>query len=180
MIRWFDCGTYLDEKQFPFRMVMDGSLWRNFVVWQTIKRKIWQTEISINLSQSFPSICSFDYSFITFSLNSFCHLLCHHDLDTVRKVKVTVTKSFWPHTAWHQLMLKPVCLSCLSQWSHFNAICMSQGPDSQTEDKKGMVLLHHHNKSSMALLRPVFFASIFFLASCLELEDLANVKRGSP
>merc|ERR1719220_563577 len=32
----------------------------------------------------------------------------------------------------------------------------------------------------MALLRPVFFASIFFLAFCLELEDLANVKRGSP
>merc|ERR1719220_2891201 len=32
----------------------------------------------------------------------------------------------------------------------------------------------------MALLRPVFFASIFFFASCLELEDLANVKRGSP
>merc|ERR1711997_1001430 len=36
------------------------------------------------------------------------------------------------------------------------------------------------NKASMALLRPVFFASIFFFACCLELEDLANVKRGSP
>ena len=67
MIRWFDWDKYLDEKQFPFRMVMDGSLWRNFVVWQTIKRKIWQTEV-------------FNKSELKFSIHLFIWLQFYHFL----------------------------------------------------------------------------------------------------